>query len=321
MDGEALVQLALSALSCTQKQLAAKLGVSPTQISKWKQGEHLSSEMQEKLRAIAGIGDKDPRFVLWAGSIEQASKWERLMHYLAELADEGADTGYHTYPLQDELGLLCWETFDVLREMGVALPREFPKELDRDYEEDDGEEDLGEEIGELIDQNPYSAVIYNIYKSIADVYGFYAAYVAELVEDDELNLMDTPACNIEPCLMSLAACKIDVEQEFAPGILEFRYRVKNDYKEWLTIVKDRAFRAGIPLRAELLSLVYDSNTELGHEAEAESLGFNASRLHPDIYMNELLVGMRTIHQVLPAIIKKLGIHEEFQLDTSELRLN
>jgi hypothetical protein len=36
-------------------------------------------------------------------------------------------------------------------------------------------------------------------------------------------------------------------------------------------------------------------------------------------MNELLVGMRVIHQVLPAIMKKLGIDEEFKLDTSELR--
>ncbi len=44
-----------------------------------------------------------------------------------------------------------------------------------------------------------------------------------------------------------------------------------------------------------------------------------ARLHPDIYMNELLQGMRIIHQVLPAIMKKLGIDEkDFTLDRSEL---
>lgn len=74
------------------------------------------------------------------------------------------------------------------------------------------------------------------------------------------------------------------------------------------------------MRAELLDLIHQSNDELAQEAEAESLGLNASRLHPDVYMNELLVGMRTIHQVLPVVLKKLGIYDEFKLDTSQLHV-
>jgi hypothetical protein len=98
--------------------------------------------------------------------------------------------------------------------------------------------------------------------------------------------------------------------------------VSEHYEKWLNIVKERTFRSGAPLRAELLNLVYDSDEELGHQAEAQSLGFNSSRLHPDIYVNELLRGMRVIHQVLPAIMKKLGIGpDEFELDESGLRIN
>jgi hypothetical protein len=137
--------------------------------------------------------------------------------------------------------------------------------------------------------------------------------------DDELDLMDTRACNIDSGPMALAACKIDVDEQFAPNARKFNYETMRDYEEWLTIVKDRAFRAGVPLRAELLSLVHDSGDELGQHANTESLGLNASRIHPDIYVNELLVEMQIIHQVLPAIMKKLGI-DDFELDTSKLRV-
>ena len=70
----------------------------------------------------------------------------------------------------------------------------------------------------------------------------------------------------------------------------------------------------------LLDMVSDTHRELGYAAEAESLGLNASQLHPDIYMNELLVGMRIIHQVLPVILKKLDIND-FELDESNLHIN
>lgn len=320
MNSEALVQLALSALSCSQKELALRLGVSPTQISKWKKGEHMSREMEEKIREIANIGNKDPEFVQWTGSLENANKWEALIHFLAYWTIEEAETGYNTPPLEDEDGTLCWSTVHTLKEMGVDLPPTFPEELEIDYEQVmDGCDSDAQRLWDLLLENPYSALIYKIYQSLNNVYGFYAAYVAELLNDDELKLYDTTACNIEYCLMDLAACKAEIDERLAPNFKEFRYRVTKDFDEWLNIVKDKAFRASVPLRAELLAMVHGSSDELGIEADAESLGINSSRIHPDIYMNELLCGMRILHQVLPAIMKKLGIDEEFELDTSELR--
>lgn len=324
---QAWVELALKTLSCNQKDLARRVAVSPTQISKWKNGEHMSLDMEDKFRAIVNIEDKHPEFVLWAGSLEDADKWDRLIHRLAEEAQDSTETGYDTEPLQDDLELLCVRVSDTLSGMGVEPPKAFPPELDPylngvddsgDDEADDDDPDASDQLYELLETNSYSAVIRAIFESLNDVWGFYVAYVANAIDDDDESLYDTKD-NIEACLMDLAACKIQVDERFAPKIRTFRYLVMKDYREWLTAVKDAAFRAGTTLRAELLDMVSDEHGELGHTAEAESLGFNASRLHPDIYMNELLVGMRIIHQVLPAILKKLDIND-FKLDQSNLHI-
>lgn len=50
MNSEHFVRLALDILKCSQKELAGKLGVSSTQISKWKKGEHMSDDMENKFR-------------------------------------------------------------------------------------------------------------------------------------------------------------------------------------------------------------------------------------------------------------------------------
>jgi transcriptional regulator with XRE-family HTH domain len=327
-DNTHLVELALKATGMIQNQLARKLGVSPTQITKWKQGEYMSTAMEGKIKALAKIPeDLEPLLVVWAGSIEAAEKWDKLFRYLAKNADDDAETGYDTYPLGDEAedlpGLLALSTIRPLEEMGVEPPKQFPDELnvaikmiDAGYGSDD---DDYEAAWNAIKANPYSSFAKNAYAALVNVWGFYAAYVRELIDDEDLHLDNTPAGdNFEPCLLELAACKIKVDESFAPKLQEFRHKTVKDYTKWCKAIKRAAIKAGAPLRAEITNIIYDDHDALGCEAEAESLGFNATRLHPDIYMNELLIGMRTIHQVLPAIMKKLGMDEEFKLDTSEL---
>ncbi|MBT9333385.1 hypothetical protein [Paracidobacterium acidisoli] len=338
---QAWVELALRTLSCNQKALAQRVAVSPAQISKWKNGEYMSSDMERKFRAIVKLGDEQhPEFVLWAGSPEDAAKWDELIHRLAENARESAETGYDTEPLADDMGLLSLFVSSTLVDMGIEPPKVFPSELDPYLNSDDEDDKEVEAVGEdaeeivfetddalwdLLNTNPYSKVISDIFDSLNDVYGFYAAYVSglthKLMDDGEPgeSVLDLDG-NIESGLIDLAACKIEVDEKFAPKIKMFRSRIIKSYVRWLTTLKDAAFHAGVPLGAELMDMVDKDAGELGHTAEAESLGFNAARLHPDIYMNELLVGMRTIHQVLPAILKKLEIND-LELDGSDLYLD
>ena len=315
MNGEYFVRLALHTLKCTQKDLASHLGVSSTQISKWKKGEHMSADMEKKFRNITQIGDYSPQLVEWTGSVENAEKWDRLIHFLAQRAMEDAETGYITRPLTDEDGFWVEETIDVLKRIGFPTPLPFPE--GRNIDDDNADEE--EAFWEILESNAHCSVINDIYHALNDVYGFYIAYVDELIQDDDLDVYSSEAINIQSSLISLAACKIEIDTPVASNFKEFRYRVKKDYENWLNQLKMMAFRAGIPLRAELLEMVYNTADQLSVAAEAESFDFNKSSIHPDIYMNEILTGMRIIHQVLPVIMQKLEI-TDFKLDETDLCL-
>lgn len=316
-----LILVALHVLKCNQKTLAKKLGVSATQITKWKSGEYMSIDMRQKLEGMLNLKGMPPNMVLMSGSVENATEWMTLIYHLATLASYASETGYITKPLndEDELELLGWSTFYTLSEMGVTLPSSFPDELrnfDRIYDNDDNDDDGdgGEGALDLIFDNPYASIIYNIYLKLNDVYGFYVAYVSEIMHKEELDLFDTEACDIESHLIDLAASKLNTEDtRLAVNFPSFSFKVYKDFEEWLMIIKLAAIQNNIPLRAELLDMIHHSPERLGHDAERESLGLNKDCLHPDIYMNELLVGMRTMQAMLPLILEKLDIDKDFRM--------
>lgn len=318
--GQAWVELAIRTLSCNQRQLSERLGVSPTQVTKWKNGEYMSRDMEEKFRAMLNVGDIYPQFILWAGSLEDAEKWNRLISYLAEYIAENAETDYDTVPLseKDQRPLLCLGVRRVLTAMGVESPKGFPAELDSYFSGADSrarkDDDYDDELWDLVEENPYTRVIRNIFDSLNEVWGFWAAYVLNLANEDEDTLLEK-IYEMESSLLDLAATKITVDEEFATKFSAFQEEITGQYKEGLTYVRDAAFRSGTPLKAELLDLVTHTPGSLGRSADAESLGYNDERIHPDIYMNELLEGMRAIQQVLPLILEKLDI------DPKRLRVN
>jgi len=307
----ALVQLALAKLGGTQTKLAQKLDVSAAQISKWKNGEHMSEEMEKKLRALAKIGNYSPEFVVAAGSVENATKWQEFMLVCADYAQCGNDTGYDGCDVldnYDDPSTLAADTFAVLQEMGVVIPAEIPavdKKAKELVSEDD--EDL-----------PIFQLIFSLYHAYGALQGFMAASdVSELIDKTVEaigGIGSEPFMFLNCELLWLAATKVEPD----PSLLKsevcfnvFRNAQVEKFRATLSELKAAAFTQGLPLKAELLDMVEDDTESLSVSAEGESL-FNEStrQLHPDIYMNELLLGMREIRTALPLILAKLKIKIE-----------
>ncbi|MFW5955548.1 MAG: XRE family transcriptional regulator, partial [Rhodothermales bacterium] len=61
--------------------------------------------------------------------------------------------------------------------MGVAVPPRFPEDPDINYSDDWPKEGS---VDDAIFNNPHASVIYEIFRSLNDVWGFYAAYISEL---------------------------------------------------------------------------------------------------------------------------------------------
>jgi transcriptional regulator with XRE-family HTH domain len=314
------VELALKTMNCNQKALAKTLGVSTSQVSKWKAGESMSSERTAEFRKLTGVKSHYPDFVLWVGSVENADKWAALIQELADDAEESSETGYDSGlgELDDENTAALWCSYiaATFREMGVKDPTEFPEELvyvgEDDFEGDDDDYDDAEnERLSKVHDNKYASIIRRLFVSYTDIAGFYFAYVGDIVDardrDDDIKCEDMDGGEFLFTLRDLAVCKIEVDPVFAPKMGEFRHKTLEFFAEKIRELKSYAFKKRIPLKAELGDLIAFSHEKIGCEAERESLGVNDTEAHPDIYMNELLCRMRSMSDAIEKIMEKLGI--------------
>lgn len=315
MGSKALIELALKTLDINQKQLASHLHVSPTQITKWKNDEHISFEMQKKFESILDLQGIDPEFATMIGSIESAKVWDKIIKFLAKFAREESETGYDTVPLIDELNFLVLDVGSIMQDIGLSLPQTIPVELQQiDFDNFYGlneDDDINiEKNWFILQDNIYTSTIEEMLLNLNDVYGYYAAYISKLfyspkfkgdLEIDELDF------SISSSLLSLAATNL--ENIDTPEFKDFRYKTLKSVKELMLSLKNKCIEQNIPLGVELMDFVNVDHGQLGHETEAESLGFNDYRVHPDIYMSEILIGLRNIERRQLLIMEKLGIED------------
>lgn len=241
--------------------------------------------------------------------------WSKIIKFLADFAKNESETGFDTVPLIDELNFLVLDVGSIMQDIGLPLPQIIPVELqkidfDNFYGLNDYDDMMCEKNWFLLQDNIYTSTIEEMFLNLNDIYGYYAAYISKLFyspkfkDDPEIDELDF---SISSYLLSLAATNLEniKTSEFE----NFRYKILASVKNLILTLKNKCIEQNIPLSVELMDFISVDHGQLGHEAEAEPLGLNDYRVHPDIYMNEILIGLKNIERRQLLIMKKLGIDD------------
>ena len=291
-NSKALVNLALKQLGCSQKDLAERLGVSAGQLSKWKNyGDYMSQEVENKIKTICHIGELPAEFVLRFGSVKNATKWDEFLHHIAQYSLDDCGSSYPALYLQDydhnnTSSYIC----EILETLSVDLPLEAPS-IDDD----------------VVFEEPYVEVIRAILEAYISINDFFYAYFQDLlIAESTFEIM----MEMETNFLNLAACKATLDTTVAPNLPSFQGEWLRYYRDKISEIKYKAVQSNEPLREELMKLVTEPTAKLSGDAERQVWGLNVDQIHPDIYTNEILMGMRTLNKFLPALMEKLEINLE-----------
>ena len=291
-NSKALVNLALKQLGCSQKDLAASLGVSAGQLSKWKNyGDYMSREVEDKITTMCRIGELPADFILRFESVENAQKWDEFLKHIARYVSEASEGSYPAYYLQDyDHNNVNLEICEILEALGVDLPLEAPSIEDN-----------------VVFERSYVKAIQAIFEAYIGINDFFHAYFQELGSaENTFEIM----LELERNFLNLAACKATLDMTVAPNLLSFKGEWLGYYRDKISEIKYKAVQSNEPLREELMKLVTEPTVKLSEDAERQAMGLNVDQVHPDIYTNEILMFTRTFNKFLPALMKKLEIDLE-----------
>lgn len=298
-----LAEIAKFNLGLTTKELASIFGVKKKVFRRWRDGvELMPPPVFFSLLDLADVSQADIEAASLVGSFEDAFRWGSLFYHLAceVIRESGEEHAIDAF--EQELGDLTLRTLKLLH--GLGVPLEFPETIDFDYEGG-----LHEDQETLLGEYQIVRLIREVYRSRIDILNFVDTFLPEFAFSEDFPLWDETGIDLEDLLMSLASTKISFEPSLASNWEIFSVNTVAAAMSVLSEIKRVAIVSGVPLEAELMDLVGKTHPELAEIADLHVAGENMNRVHPDIYTNEMLTGMRRFNKVLPEILKKLGIDE------------
>jgi transcriptional regulator with XRE-family HTH domain len=251
-----IVDQITKAQNLTQKELANRLGVSPTQITKWKQGETISKLQLEKFKEEFGLFGDNPKFSLLMGNDSNKAKaWYDLFEYFYDEIDDFEVDG----KIFVEFFLLT------LSELDVTLPDD-PHIIDNEKDEDS----LWSEF--------LSIHSFDYQKRINWAYSYMCP--DESLDDNNFTLF-TLYQDIYHSAGEVALSKISPEIITKLGASENKFQdfIRKTERETMSRISElceNIFNKGVPLRKDYYRFVMDDPEELDEDVYFDfDMGYTA----------------------------------------------
>lgn len=304
-----LILLALKKLDCSQKELGKMLDVSPTQISLWKKGESMSENKISSLKIILSISDSSEDEDLLNhvnGDKIEYKRWLNFFKAIARDASEDIESMTVTVVESDGRDIedcIIPSFLYSCERSGFKLPQKLPDYIPVDFSADSK---FDEKINDRIYNEPFTKIIRATFSAMVSIEDYHGLFLSDLTDDfDNLEIsMNTTSYSFIRGVKEYARDMITNEN--MPTFQEYFNEIYKLMKSQINLVKKLSFEKNVPIKTEFMDFITEDLDHLYDVCEQNHFRMKRS-IHPDIYMNELIVTGRENNKLLKAIAEKLDI--------------
>lgn len=271
-----IIQYILDNTKLKQKDIAAKLNVSTTQISKWKNGEYISFDKKEELEKLAGIVEYNIEWTKVVKTQENSNLWVEYLEKITEYCDYDVD-------VDKEITINLLQS---IVEFGIYLPSKPPKE----------------DIESKIDDDSISKYFY-LLKYAIENYSQISYWCDIFIKDYEKDDLLETMLEIHDYAFLLAIINIDENylQKFKYNKTKFnttKEQTKRELKQSIDAYCKEILKAGLPIITDYFDMLKRDPQWLEDEAMLHSnnycvdkyFDYNSRRIYDSLHIiNENLL--------------------------------
>ena len=265
-----------------QKDIAIKMGVTTGQVSKWKNGEHISNDRKKELNKLAGLFGDDSEWAVLVKNEENAEAWFEFFKY----KDQDQENPIFNYE-EEEISVPY--LLILLSNLGVKIPKKAPSIAfyEEVFDLEDGlidEKDFDNSIDRNLD-------FHELISDVLDSYGptlewSHLMFINDNINSDSLTGYEITDHSLD---IGLASIDRDIFSDLGGDISKLETHIKETKVRLNTLIHrfcSELLNNNIPITHDYFELTEGYSGRL--QNEVERINFSKSHLRGEHRITDYL---------------------------------